>query len=102
MSPVSHSQAISQLSHPEADIFLHGFIAACSLVAGLFFLRFWRQTRDLLFLAFVVFFVIQGLSTTYVISYRDPNLGSVWLFMLRLFSVLIVLAAILQKNYSRE
>lgn len=100
MSPVSDPQALTPISHPEADLFLHGFIAACSLVAGLFFLRFWRQTQDTLFLAFVVFFVIQGLSTTYVISYSHPNIGSLWLFALRLFSVLVVLAAILKKNYA--
>lgn len=93
---------MNPITHPLADIFLHGFIAACSLVAGLYFLRFWRETRDSLFLAFVVFFLIQGFSTTYVVSYRQPNIGSLWLFGLRLFSVLVVLAAILKKNFSKR
>jgi Family of unknown function (DUF5985) len=94
-------QPLNPIVHPLVDIFLHGFIAACSLIAALFFLRFWRETRDWLFLAFVVFFVIQGFNTTYVISFRYPNLGNLWLFGLRLFSVLVVLAAILNKNFSK-
>ena len=93
---------MNPIMHPLLDVFLHGFIAACSLIAGLFFLRFWRETRDFLFLAFVFFFVIQGFSTTYVVSFRYPNLGSPWLYGLRLFSVLVVLAAILKKNFSRN
>ena len=91
---------LAPMSHPFLDIFLLGFVAACSLVAALFFLRFWRETRDLLFLSFVVFFTIQGFSNAFVISFRHPNIGSPWLFGLRLFSVFVVLAAIVRKNYS--
>ncbi|HEX5234238.1 MAG TPA: DUF5985 family protein [Silvibacterium sp.] len=93
---------MTQMLHPFTDIFLLGFIAGCSLVAALFFLRFWRETRDLLFLSFVVFFVIQGFSNMFVISLRHPNLGSPLLFALRLFSVLVVLGAILRKNLSQN
>jgi hypothetical protein len=93
---------MTPLSHPLADIFLLGFVAACSLAAALFFLRFWRTTRDVLFLSFVVFLVIQGFSNMFVISLHHPNVGSRWLFGLRLFSVLVVLAAILKKNFSNR
>jgi uncharacterized membrane protein HdeD (DUF308 family) len=88
------------IAHPIVDNFLLGFVAACSLVAALFFLRFWKMTRDPLFLAFVIFFVIQGFSNAFVISLHHPNIGHLWLFALRLFSILIVLVAILRKNYS--
>jgi uncharacterized membrane protein HdeD (DUF308 family) len=91
---------MSPIAHPFADIFLLGFIAGCSLVAGLFFLRFWKATRDWLFLAFVVFFVIQGCSYAFVLSYHHPNIGPPWIYGVRLFSVLVVLGAILRKNYS--
>jgi uncharacterized membrane protein HdeD (DUF308 family) len=93
---------MSPITHPLMDTFLLGFIAACSLVAGLFFLRFWRSTQDLLFLAFAAFFLIQGIRSTVVVSLSHPNEASPWLFLLHLLSVLVVLGAILRKNYGRH
>jgi uncharacterized membrane protein HdeD (DUF308 family) len=93
---------MSPITHPLADFFLLGFIAACSLVAGLFFLRFWRSTRDILFLAFAVFFIIQGSSTAVFGSLSQPNEGSLWLFLLRLLSILVVFGAILWKNSGKR
>lgn len=84
--------------HPMLDFFLLGFIAACSLVGGLFFLRFWRSTHDPLFLAFMIFFVVQGLSNAAILGLPHPNEGNPVLFIVRLLSVLVVLAAILAKN----
>ena len=52
---------MTPLMHPLADVFLLGFIAACSIVATIFFLRYWRDARDPLFLAFAAFFGIQGI-----------------------------------------
>jgi uncharacterized membrane protein HdeD (DUF308 family) len=89
---------MSAIAHPLVDFFLLGFIAACSLVAGLFFLRFWRSTRDFLFIAFALFFVIQGGSNIAVVQLPHPNEGTLWVFLLRLLSILIVLGAILWKN----
>ncbi len=40
---------------------LSGMVAAGFTVAGLFFLRFWRRTRDSLFLAFAAAFWLLGL-----------------------------------------
>jgi hypothetical protein len=33
---------------------------------------------------------------------HHPNIGSPWLYALRLFSVLVVLAAVLRKNFSGD
>ena len=93
---------MNPINHPLADIFLLGFIAASSLVAGLFFLRFWKATRDYLFLAFALFFIIQGGSDAIVVNLSHPNEGSLWLFLLRLVSILAVFGAILWKNASRS
>ncbi len=35
---------LSPLDHPVLDVFLLGFITACSLIAAMFFLRFWRSS----------------------------------------------------------
>ena len=91
---------MSTIAHPGLDNFLLGYIAACSLVAALFFLRFWRDTRDPLFLAFTLFFLIQGFISGYLLRIHHPNLGRSWVFAMRLLSVLIVLASILKKNFS--
>jgi uncharacterized membrane protein HdeD (DUF308 family) len=89
---------MSPMAHPLFDFFLLGFIAACSLVAGLFFLRFWRSTQDLLFIAFSLFFVIQGACYIVIVSLPHPNEGSLWVFLLRLLSIFVVLGAIIRKN----
>lgn len=89
---------MTPMMHPMADVFLLGLIVAASLVAALFFLRFWRDTKDTLFLAFAVFFIVQGGTSMFLLSLSHPNEGSAWVFLLRLGSVLSVLAAILWKN----
>jgi uncharacterized membrane protein HdeD (DUF308 family) len=92
---------MNPMSHPLADIFLLGIVAACYLLAGLFFVRFWRSTRDTLFLAFAVFFGIQGGSSAFIVSLSHPNEGSLWIGVVRLLSILAVLAAILWKNLAK-
>ena len=42
--------------------FLQGAAAMGSLVAALFFLRFWTRTRDRFFQLFAAAFLIEGLS----------------------------------------
>ena len=92
---------MSPMTHPIADIFLLGFIAATSLVTALFFVRYWRDARDPLFLAFAAFFGIQGIVHSAVLLLSRPNEGNVWLFLMRLLSVLSVLGAILWKNSAK-
>ena len=89
---------LSPLTHPELDTFLLGFITATSLVAALFFLKFWRSSRDILFVAFVFFFIVQTFRESYVTSLDQPNAGTFWLFAIRFISVLGILAAIIWKN----
>ncbi len=78
--------------------FLLGVIATASLTAGLFFLRFWRDTRDSLFLAFAVAFIIEGLNRSALLLLKHPNEGSPWIYLVRLFAFLIILAGIVNKN----
>jgi hypothetical protein len=93
---------MSPIAFPNLDYFLLGFIAACSLVAGLFFLRFYRSTRDPLFLAFLIFFVVQGCTNAAILELQQPNIGTPMIFVIRLLSVLVVLAAILWKNLAKD
>ncbi len=83
---------------PIFEGFLEGVIATASLAAGLFFLRFWRDTRDSLFLAFAVAFVIEGLNRSVRVFFHNPSEASPWVFIVRAFAFLIILAGIVNKN----
>jgi uncharacterized membrane protein HdeD (DUF308 family) len=78
--------------------FLLGIIATASLTSGTFFLKFWRQTQDRLFLAFGVAFIIEGINRAAFLFLEAPNEGSVLLYSIRLASFLLVLIAIINKN----
>lgn len=83
------------------DSFLTGVLATTSLTAGVFFVRFWRETQDSFFLAFAAAFLIEGLNRVSVLWLPRPNEGSPRVYLIRLFASLLILAAILRKNYGR-
>lgn len=78
--------------------FLLGVIVAASLTAGAFFLKFWRKTHDPLFLGFAAAFIIEGINRTAFLFLEQPNEGTPLVYTIRLFSYLLILAAIVQKN----
>ena len=84
------------------DGFLLGVIATAFLTAGVFFLRFWRDTRDWFFLAFAASFLVEGLNRCALLLVDKPNEGSPWIYIVRLFAFLLILVAILRKNYSGD
>jgi hypothetical protein len=78
--------------------FLLGVIVTASLVAAAFFLKFWKQSRDPLFLAFGAAFLIEGLNRTFFLFVETPQAGSNLIYGVRLLSYLLILAAIAYKN----
>jgi len=81
------------------EAFLLGAVATASLTAALFFLRFWRETHDRFFLAFAVFFLIEAVNRVAVLFSPKPNEGSPWIYSIRMVGLLLILAAIISKNY---
>ena len=79
--------------------FLLGVIAMSSLIAGAYFVKFWKGTRDGLFLAFAAFFLIEAVNRTVLVFFAKPNEGSPWIYIIRLIALLGILAAIVHKNY---
>ena len=75
-----------------------GAIAMGYLVAGLFFLRFWRDTRDRLFLAFCVAFGMLAVQRVALAVVADTREAAIPLYGLRLLAFLVIIAAILDKN----
>jgi uncharacterized membrane protein HdeD (DUF308 family) len=78
--------------------FLLGVIVTASLTAAGFFWRFYRQTRDKLFLAFAAAFAIEGINRMAFLMVDKPNEGSAIIYMVRLVAFLLILAAIVAKN----
>jgi uncharacterized membrane protein HdeD (DUF308 family) len=83
------------------DGFLLGIVATSSLIAGLFFLRFWADSRDFLFLAFGIFFFVEGGNRIALLFVARPSEGNPWIYSARLIALLLILWAILKKNYSK-
>jgi hypothetical protein len=81
------------------DGFLLGVIATASVISGLYFLKFWKSTRDSFFLAFGFSFIIEGLNRAALIFFERPNEASAITYLVRLFSFLLILFAIVRKNY---
>ena len=78
--------------------FLSGAITMGFLVAGFFFLRFWKRTRDPLFLAFAAAFWLLGLGQALLAFTDIPVEERSWLFLLRLAAFSLILVSIWKKN----
>jgi Family of unknown function (DUF5985) len=78
--------------------FLSGAVAFGFLVCAMFFLRFWRRTRDQLFLAFALAFVLLGVGQGILALANIPVEERSYLFMIRLAAFALILLAILRKN----
>jgi hypothetical protein len=79
--------------------FLLGVIVTASLVAAAFFLKFWRQTRDFLFLAFSIAFLIEALNRIGLLFVTAPNdEGTSPIYMVRLLAFLLILSGIIYKS----
>src|SRR5688572_25758881 len=78
--------------------FLSGMVTFGFAVAGLFFLRFWKRTRDRLFLSFAIAFWLLGL-TQALLAFTDiPVEERSWLYLLRLAAFSLILVSIWRKN----
>ncbi len=78
--------------------FLAGAIAAGFVIAGFFFLRFWKRTRDGLFLAFAAAFWLLGLGQALLALADIPVEERSWLYLLRLAAFSLILVSIWMKN----
>lgn len=78
--------------------FLSGAVTFGFAVAGLFLLRFWRRTRDPLFLTFAIAFWLLGLNQALLALADVPVEERSWLFLIRLLAFVLILVAILRKN----
>jgi uncharacterized membrane protein HdeD (DUF308 family) len=79
-----------------------GAVAMASLVAALFFLRFWRQTRYNLFLLFAIAFAIDGLSRFALGLAQRSDETEAFFYVPRLITFVLIILAIALKNRPRK
>jgi hypothetical protein len=80
---------------------LAGAASMLSLVAALFFLRFWRRTRDSFFLLFAIAFAIDAL-TRFVLGWANvPDESQPYYYLPRLVMFGLIIVAVIQKNRPR-
>ncbi len=79
---------------------LVGGIATASLTAALFFLRFWRATRDRLFLFFALSFGLEGVNRVLLFLSVGLDEDIPAYYVVRLVSYGLIIVAIAQKNRS--
>ena len=78
--------------------FVFGIITMGYVVAGLFFAKFWRRSRDPLFAIFAVAFWLLALNQALVAVLDVPREEQSWVYLLRLAAFLLIIWAILRKN----
>lgn len=84
---------------PTLAAFMAGLFTAAALTAALFFLRFWRQSRESLFLTFAFAFLLLGANNALSAFLGGDEYPAIYLLRLAGFALIIV--AILRKNLAR-
>ena len=82
--------------------FFAGMITMGMIVAAAFFMRFWRRSKDWLFLAFAAAFALLALSHTLTAFLDLPLEERSWLYLLRLGAFSLLIVAILGKNFRNK
>ena len=80
---------------------LSGAIAMGFAAAGLFFLRFWWESRDRLFLMFAIALFVLSAGRIVLSLLYDLQEERILLYLIRLTGFVIILVAIADKNFRR-
>lgn len=81
---------------------VNGAVVMASFAIGLFFLRFWRESRDRLFAIFGLAFWVLCTNWIALASVGPEFEARSYLYILRLVAFLLIIAGIVDKNRSRR
>lgn len=84
-----------------ADL-ISGAVFMAGMTAGLFFLRFYRDTRDRLFAIFAAAFFLLGIERIFLVSIPPEHEARSLVFLIRLVAFVLILMAIIDKNRARR
>ena len=83
------------------DPFIMGVMSMGLAVAALFFLRYWRESRDRLFAWFALAFLVLAINRVMVVLLNETRETSLVPYLVRLLAFLIIAGAIVDKNFRR-
>lgn len=81
---------------------IFGMVAMAALVASLAFLRFWRLTGDRFFALFALSFALTAVNRIALALIPVETEGRTLLYWVRLASYLMILFAVLDKNWPKK
>jgi hypothetical protein len=91
-----------EIKEMTVNILILGAIAMASFAAALFFLRFWRSSKDRFFLFFAAAFGIEAVNRI-CLAFVFPDFENHPVFyLIRLFAFLLILFAIIDKNLPKK
>jgi hypothetical protein len=82
--------------------FVSGMIVMSFIVAGVFFLRFWRDAHDRLFAFFAIAFFLFAVNRTALDYVGGASEATLFLYLIRLLAFCLIIAAIVDKNRSQR
>ncbi len=85
------------MSLPVAS-FIGGLITMAFVIIGMYFIKFWNRTRDPLFIAFAIAFLLLALNQALLATYLVPKEEQGWTYLLRVAAFLFIVVAIVRKN----
>ena len=91
------------MTHPDPIFaaFTAGALTLGFVAVGLFFLKFWRRTRDGLFLTFALAFGLLAINQAAPVVFGIPREDQAPVYLLRLAGFALIIFAILRKNIRR-
>ena len=78
--------------------FLEGATMLASFAVAVFFLRYWRDTRDRLFGVFAAAFALFGATRIALFALDADSEARTWAYALRALTFLMIIGAIVDKN----
>ncbi len=82
--------------------FLQAVAATAALINGVFFWRFWRESRDQLFATFALAFWLLAASWTILAIFNPSGESLPYVYAVRLLAFLVLIGGIVQKNRHPE
>ena len=82
--------------------FLQGATMMASLGVALFFVQYWRRSRDRLFLAFALAFGVFAVNRVLLSLLEEDSEARTYVYLVRALAFLLIAAAVVDKNLQRR
>jgi uncharacterized protein DUF5985 len=88
--------------HAHINVILWSMTAMACFGVAVCFTRFWRQTTDRLFGLFALAFALLGVNILLLAAINPAHESRHLIYLLRLAAFLVIIAAIVDKNRTRQ